>query len=229
MLERKGQEMFSSPNHLKVMLTTNQTWNVAAGMAARRFFVVDVNDHKARTGDWFGPMQRDLNANGSLGKRQFLGFLLRMRLGDWTPQRDFYQTEELVKQRVLSAPPVWKWLADWADNGLMAYTSPIGISTPLALGQKWKSGVLVDAFMKWAQTHARGVTDMSSCMFGKQMASAGLIKVRMNPDESGYQPWGYYIPSAERLCEALDKAARRSPREAPRRKRAAAVENHGRS
>lgn len=55
-IDEKYRQRRQVPNRLHVMLTTNHTWAVSAGVQARRYFVVEVSDEVAQSKSWFDPL-----------------------------------------------------------------------------------------------------------------------------------------------------------------------------
>lgn len=110
-IEEKYRQRRQVPSRLHVMLTTNHTWAISAGVQARRYFVVEMSDEVAQDKAWFGPLYRDLEDGGT---SEFLHLLLNLKLGDWHP-RDLPKTEELALQQVLSAGTIEQWLLACAD------------------------------------------------------------------------------------------------------------------
>jgi hypothetical protein len=100
-IEAKYRHRRQVPNRLHVMLTTNHTWAISAGMQARRYFVVEVSDEVAQDPDWFGPLYQDLDEGG---RGEFLNLLLTLNLGSWHP-RKVPKTVELVEQQAGSRVP----------------------------------------------------------------------------------------------------------------------------
>jgi hypothetical protein len=100
-IDEKYRQRRQVPNRLHVMLTTNHTWAISAGVQARRFFVVEVSDEVAQDKNWFDPLYRDLEDGGTA---EFLHLLLSLKLGDWHP-RNVPKTAELVEQQVLRVRP----------------------------------------------------------------------------------------------------------------------------
>ena len=47
-IEAKYRQQRQVPNRLHIMLTTNHTWAIAAGVQARRYFVCEVSDEVAQ-------------------------------------------------------------------------------------------------------------------------------------------------------------------------------------
>jgi hypothetical protein len=63
-IEAKYRQQRQVPNRLHIMLTTNHSWAIAAGVQARRYFVCEVSDEVAQDRSWFDPLYEDLKAGG---------------------------------------------------------------------------------------------------------------------------------------------------------------------
>jgi hypothetical protein len=64
-IEEKYRARRVVPNRLHVMLTTNHSWAIPAGVGARRYFVAEVSDEVAQDKAWFVPLYQDLNDGGT--------------------------------------------------------------------------------------------------------------------------------------------------------------------
>jgi hypothetical protein len=130
-VEEKYRKCRQVPSRLHVMLTTNHTWSVPAGVGARRYFVVEVSDEVAQDHSYFDPLYADLKSGGT---GEFLQFLLSVRLADWHP-REVPKTVELATQQELSAGSVQQWLLACAEFECVVgaegrHEEPLGTQTP---------------------------------------------------------------------------------------------------
>ena len=88
-----------------MMAASNHDHAADAGVGDRRNAVYDVSDEHAGDKEWFDRLYRDL-ADG--GTSEFLGFLLRVQLGDWHP-RQILKTAETIEQQRMSGDSVSQW------------------------------------------------------------------------------------------------------------------------
>lgn len=105
-IERKGVDAFSARNRLKIMMASNSDWVVPAGTDERRYLVLDVSDCRKQNHDYFAKLNAHME-NGGLAA--LLDFLLRYDLSGFNV-RNVPNTAALVRQKVLSLPPLLSWL-----------------------------------------------------------------------------------------------------------------------
>jgi hypothetical protein len=116
MVEPKGKDAFAVSNHAHVIIASNSTWVVPAGLDERRFVVIDVSEvHKQDTG-YFSALNTELK-NG--GFAALLHHLLSLDISDFNP-RQFPKTAALLETKLLSMSPVQRFWYEclWSgDNG----------------------------------------------------------------------------------------------------------------
>lgn len=195
-IEAKYRQRRQVPNRLHVMLTTNHSWAISAGVKARRYFVVEVSDEVAQDPDWFGPLYRDLAEGGTA---EFLGLLKSLKLGSWHP-REVPKTNELVDQQILSAGSIHQWLLACADYDSVAgkpdQTAPIQ-----SLGCDISTAALYDAYCAYSKQRAARVE--SQVMFGRVLTAMFGAGRRLPAGRSGKRPMGYSIPKADAVRQAV--------------------------
>ena len=64
-IEAKYRPQRQVPNRLHIILTTNHSWAISAGVQARRYFVCEVSDEVAQHKSWFDPLYHDLKLGGT--------------------------------------------------------------------------------------------------------------------------------------------------------------------
>src|SRR5262249_10735313 len=97
-IEGKGRDIITAPNHLHVMIASNEDWVVPAGEIERRFVVQEVANDHAQDAAWFVPLYGQLNDGGL---EAMLFDLLQLGLGDWHP-RQIVRTAALAAQQAES-------------------------------------------------------------------------------------------------------------------------------
>lgn len=118
-VEKKGQDTFTMPNALKLMLASNSDRVVQASKDERRYAVFMVSDKRKQQTKHFGRMQRQLD-NGGLGG--MLYDMLNMDLGGWHPREDIPETTGLAHQKSQSLDPQLKWLRGLLDSGALPWS-----------------------------------------------------------------------------------------------------------
>src|SRR5208283_3142362 len=64
MIERKGIDPTKARNFVHILVTSNESWAVPAGVDERRFAVFDVNPRCAGSRDYFAEMAAELEDGG---------------------------------------------------------------------------------------------------------------------------------------------------------------------
>jgi hypothetical protein len=108
MVEAKGVDPIRLANFVRLLFSSNEDWVVPAGLEERRFAVFDVASHVMQNHEYFGEMQRELDAGG---KEALLADLLEFDLdGKDAPNlRAIPKTEGLLEQKLRSMEPVPAW------------------------------------------------------------------------------------------------------------------------
>ena len=128
-IEAKYRNVIEAHNFLHVIMASNSRWVVPAALEARRFFVLDVSNEKARQQTYFGEMQEELN-NG--GYEAMLHDLLEIDLTNFKVG-DVPQTEGLQEQKKLSLKTEERWWQDVLSRGYV-WRSKHGSKTNSAFG-----------------------------------------------------------------------------------------------
>jgi hypothetical protein len=95
-IEGKGENLVTEPNHLHVVMASNEDWVVPAQADERRFAVFDVSSTHQRDRAYFEAMAAQLEDGG---KAAMLFDLLEMPLDEWHPRWAIPQTNALAKQK----------------------------------------------------------------------------------------------------------------------------------
>ncbi len=192
-LEAKYRQQRQVPNRLHIILTTNHSWAIAAGVQARRYFVCEVSDEVAQDKSWFDPPYRDLKHGGTA---EFLHFLLSLKLGDFHP-RQVPKTDELVEQQIMSAGSVEQWLPACAEVEALAGS----MSGTGSIGADVATQMLYEAYTAYTKT--RGARPESLTRFGRVMTELFGQSHRLPATQSTKRPPGYFMPDADRLRAAV--------------------------
>lgn len=116
-IERKGFDVEETPNHLHIIMASNNDWVVPAGAQARRYFVLDVGKAHIQDSVYFGKIAQDLEEGGL---SDLLYTLMNRDLTDFQV-RDVPFTEALAEQQEFSRSTEegW-WFEKLADGRLRA-------------------------------------------------------------------------------------------------------------
>lgn len=129
MYEMKGVDAESGPNFTHIMLASNATWVVPAGGEERRFFVLDVADHRMQNGAYFEAIRKQMD-NG--GREALLSMLLKYPLEGFAV-RTAPKTEALADQKVHSMGPEEEWWYGKINDGRL-----------LPHHEEWKDWIMRD-------------------------------------------------------------------------------------
>jgi hypothetical protein len=201
-IEEKYRHRREVPNRLHVMLTTNHTWAIPAGVQARRYFVVEVSDEVAQDKSWFDPLYRDLKDGGT---SEFLNLLLNLKLGNWHP-REVPKTTELAQQQLLSAGSVEQWLLACAEMGALAGRAELSCAE---LGSIISTQELYEAYS--AFTRRRGARPEATSSFGKVLTKICGRSQRLPANLNPKRPPGYFIPDASQLAQRVHRHLKIGP------------------
>lgn len=116
MIEPKGLGAFAAPSRLAIAMATNSEWVIPAGRNARRFFVLDVSDHRRGDFAYHKELAAAINGNETPA---LLNHLLNLDLSDFNI-RDFPRTAALAEQKMLSLDTFGKWWHWCLKHGLIS-------------------------------------------------------------------------------------------------------------
>lgn len=112
-IERKGIDAESCSNYIHLIMASNDHFVVPAGMGDRRFFVLKVcNEHKDDHA-YFEAIKKQMDEGGY---EALLHVLMNLDLSKFNV-RAFPKTEELLKQKGMSAPFEEQWLMERLHDG----------------------------------------------------------------------------------------------------------------
>lgn len=105
-VEGKGVDAEAGPNYTHLILASNESWVVPAGMDERRFFVMEISDNRKQDLNYFKKLKQDLDDGG---RENLLHFLMTYDLTEYEV-RSVPQTKALLEQKILSMEPHVQWL-----------------------------------------------------------------------------------------------------------------------
>ena len=118
--EAKGFDVEHGPNHVHLIIASNESWVVPAGLDERRFCVLDLAEERAQDTAYFGAIVRQLQNGGDaamlhdLQKRDLSGFNVF----------NVPQTQALLDQKAFSMDPLEEWWEERLSEGklLLSHT-----------------------------------------------------------------------------------------------------------
>src|SRR6185295_6736742 len=115
LIEVKGVDQVLSPNFVRLMMTSNETWVVPAGPDERRFVVLDMDPRCAQNHEYFAEMTYELDHGG---RARLLHDLLHFDLST-VRLRQIPRTAALLEQKLSSLDPVEDWWKNRLDEGML--------------------------------------------------------------------------------------------------------------
>jgi hypothetical protein len=116
-IEFKGKEIFVVKSFARYLFTGNPDQLIKAGMAARRFAAISINEEKAEDHAYFKAIDDELD-NG--GAEAFLDYLLKLDISQ-VNLRKVPRTAELLKQKIYSMEPFESWLMNLLMGGVLPW------------------------------------------------------------------------------------------------------------
>lgn len=113
LMEYKGKEPIRAKNYASVVITTNSTWVIPAGLEERRFFVLDAKDTEMQNKAYFSAIANQLN-NG--GYEALMHYLLNYEYQEEI-LRDIPKTEALLEQKMHSLSHEEQWWLEVLQKG----------------------------------------------------------------------------------------------------------------
>jgi hypothetical protein len=114
-IEPKNITAFKIRNMLHIMMASNNSWVIPAGLHDRRFSMNKVSDAKVEDKDYFDALYDELD-NG--GRQAFLHDMLAIPLKGWHPKQ-VYKTEASVEQKQHSLRGLDEWMETILQSGVL--------------------------------------------------------------------------------------------------------------
>ncbi len=124
LLEKKGFDPITIPNHTRYWLASNEEWVVSAGGGSRRFFVMDVPSTYHRNFPYFEKIISQMEKAGGLEAMMY--DLLHLQKPTKVNLRDVPKTPYLAEQVEQSFDKVHKWIAHVIEEGQIAWKNEAG-------------------------------------------------------------------------------------------------------
>jgi len=124
-IELKGVDIQSIPNHVRLIMASNNDWLVPASADQRRFVVLEAGSAKIQDSRYFAAIAEEMNNGGS---EALMDFLLNRDL-EGVDLRQIPRTQALAEQQLRSLGSVGQWLYSCLDFG--------GIEEPESSGETY--------------------------------------------------------------------------------------------
>jgi hypothetical protein len=145
MIEPKGIDVFAMPNRLKILMASNSDWVVPASADERRYFVLEVSEHKRGDKEYFTRLAHAIEGEEL---QAFLDHLLQLDLTNWQ-HRSAPHTAALNEQKIIGGDSVVRFWADCLGQGTILGATDGGEGWPADIAVQ----VLHDAYLKHAHAH----------------------------------------------------------------------------
>jgi hypothetical protein len=187
-IEPKGYEAYSVYNNLHIIMSTNMDFAVPALSKGRRFFVLNVSDHKrvdldALAGqgaevvfhahDYFAKIVKQQDDGG---REAFLYDMLHMKLGQFNV-RAVPITDAMKEQKELGLTGFDRWWMEVLDREYVLH-SKYGCDAELHVWKEFVSSALAyESYTRWyTQSRERRERQMSKNMMGRYLIKLGYEK-----------------------------------------------------
>jgi hypothetical protein len=114
-IEQKGKDIFTIRNHINMLVASNNSWVIPAGLEERRFFVIDVSEKRMQDNDYFAAIYKQME-NG--GREALLYDLLHLDISRIN-LRKFERTEGLLDQILASMNSLHKFWYQTLNDGTL--------------------------------------------------------------------------------------------------------------
>lgn len=112
--EPKGKDIKTGRNLVHLMMASNESWMVPAGVEARRFAVFDVTERRKNDRVFFSRLWAQLDQGGLGG---MVHDLMELDLDGWHPAHNPPRTQALAEQKLMSLDPPAKFWFEALDRG----------------------------------------------------------------------------------------------------------------
>lgn len=112
-IERKGVDQVEADNLIRLLVTSNSSWLVPAGMEERRFVVIDIAERHMQDHEYFAALMRQMETGG------FEALLFHFLNADYSDVnlRRIPTTAALIEQKLNSLSIDEAWLLDLLRDG----------------------------------------------------------------------------------------------------------------
>jgi hypothetical protein len=200
-IESKGKDVIFARSYIRLIVASNNSWVVPAGLEERRFLIIDVSSRKMQNTRFFKRLVNEMD-NG--GKEAMLFDLMNYDYSDVNLKK-IPRTEALEEMKLNSMTPIQRFMYDKLMAGSLEDHS-----------DKWPERISVGQFFELYCNHAgrtgsknRGGITQFGMEIKKLLPPFEIIKVSMalnNHDKK--QVRCYQLPNLEECRKYFDKITR---------------------
>lgn len=196
--ERKYGAVMKVKNCIHLIVASNEEWAVPAEVDDRRFFVLEVSEH--RVGD-FAYFERLAGERDNGGPEALLAFLETRDISTFNP-RSFPRTRARLSQQLASMKPIDGWLHDLAASA----TLPRSVVGDVEFwSQRVPKEELFQAYKAWRnESKVQGAAE-SKTAFTKALARFGFVTTKMQHPFGSRRVQAYDVPTIGVLRATFDQ------------------------
>ncbi|WP_051230124.1 DUF5906 domain-containing protein [Haliea salexigens] len=196
--ERKYGAVMAVSNCIHLIIASNEEWAIPAEIDDRRFFVLEVSDH--RVGD-FAYFERLAAERDNGGPEALLAYLQTRDINAFNT-RDFPRTRARLLQQLESLKPIDRWVFELASSAQFPL-SVVGDGDPWPL--KVPKEELYQAYMACRnETRAKGSVESKRALT-QALARFGFAATKGQHPAGGRRVQAYEVPSIEGLRSNIDR------------------------
>lgn len=196
--ERKYGAVMKVKNCIHLIVASNEEWAVPAEVDDRRFFVLEVSEH--RVGD-FAYFERLAGERDNGGPEALLAFLETRDISTFNP-RSFPRTRARLSQQLASLKPIDGWLHDLATSATLP-RSVVGDGD--AWSQRVPKEELFQAYKAWRNAAKVQGAAESKTAFTKALARFGFVTTKMQHPFGSRRVQAYDVPTIGVLRATFDQ------------------------
>jgi phage/plasmid-associated DNA primase len=190
--EPKGKDAFAVKNHINLVVASNSSWVIPAGLEERRFLVLDVSDKYMQDHAYFGAIFHQMNHGG---REALLYDLLEMDTSA-VDLRKIPRTAALLDQIIHTMPTVHKF---WFER--------LRAGTLIDEHREWEPYVitekLYEAYLKFSENCGERYR-LINRQFGKELRRLCPDVKRGHRTIDSREKWILYVPELETCREKFE-------------------------
>jgi len=195
-IEQKGKDLISLDNHMNIIISSNNSWVVPAGLEARRFFVLDVSDKHMQNIKYFKEINDEMENGG------FDAFVYDLQNYDLKNinLREFPRTNALFDQIENSFSTVEAYWFERLNDGTVPEKTSMLDKTSLIL-RNWENKVeksaLYEHYLDYCVSMRRGYPKTKNQFFKELKKLCNMISSVKTPNSDGMRVPNILLPKLE--------------------------------